>query len=106
MSSKVLIILSSRDHDKLKSGIMYGKNAMKYNWLDDVKFFVFAGAEEEILKDDELLNEVKSVDAVACKFIAKEKNIYDKFKQLDINTQYIGEQVSKLIKDGYIPMVF
>ena len=106
MSSKVLIILSSRDHDKLKSGIMYGINAMKYNWLDDVRFFVFAGAEEEILKDDELLDEIKSIGAIACKFIAKEKDIYDKFKQLDITTQYIGEQISSLIKDGYIPMVF
>ncbi len=106
MSAKVLIILSSNDIEKLKTGILYGKNAIKYGWLEDVKFFLFGGAEEAILKEHELLNDVKSIGAIACKFIAKEKDIYDKFKQLDINTQYIGEQISNLIKDGYMPMVF
>ena len=106
MSSKVIIILGSSDIEKLKSGLMYGKNAIKYGWLDDVKFFLFGGAEESILKNQELIDEIKTVNAVACKFIAKEKNIYEKLKELNTKTEYIGEQISNLIKDGYVPMVF
>ncbi len=106
MSSKVIIILGSSDMEKLKSGLTYGKNAVKYGWLDDVQFFLFGGAEKTILTEQGLIEEIKSVNAVACKLIAKEKNIYEKFKELNIKTEYIGEQVSNLIKDGYVPMVF
>ncbi len=106
MSSKVIIILGSSDIEKLKSALVYGKNAIKYGWLDDVKFFVFGGAEKSMLNDNELIEDVKSVKAIACKFFAKEENIYEKFKELGINAEYIGEEISNLIKEGYTPMVF
>ncbi len=106
MSSKVLIILGSSDIEKLKSGLTYGKNAIKYVWMEDVQFFLFGGAEKTILTEPELIKEINSVNAVACKLVAKEKNIYEKLKELNIKTEYIGEQISNLIKNGYAPMIF
>lgn len=43
--SKILIWLASCEKEKLKPAILYGINARKYGWLDDVKFVVFGESE-------------------------------------------------------------
>ena len=37
MSSKLLVILATKDKEKALTGLMYAKNAIKREWLDDVK---------------------------------------------------------------------
>ncbi|WP_291490298.1 hypothetical protein [Desulfurella sp.] len=103
---KVVIILANPNEEVLKTGILYGSNAIKYKWFEDVKFFVFGASQEIVLKNDELLNTLKGLQAVACKFVAKEKGIDGLYKEKGFNLQYIGEPLSKLINEGYIPMVF
>ncbi len=104
--SKVVIILANPNEEVLKTGILYGSNAVKYNWFEDVKFFVFGASQEVILENDELLNTLKELQAVACKFVAKQKGIDEIYKEKGFKLEYIGEPLSKLINEGYVPMVF
>ncbi|AHF97985.1 hypothetical protein DESACE_05625 [Desulfurella acetivorans A63] len=67
---------------------------------------MFGASQEIILKNDELLNTLKKLQAVACKFVAKEKSIDKLYKEKGFNLEYIGEPLSNLINEGYIPMVF
>ncbi|SDC63100.1 hypothetical protein SAMN05660835_01123 [Desulfurella multipotens] len=104
--NKVVIILVNPNDEVLKTGVLYGANAVKYKWFEDVKFFVFGASQEIILKNDELLNTLKKLQAVACKFVAKEKGIDKLYKEKGFNLEYIGEPLSNLINEGYVPMVF
>ncbi len=49
--AKVLIWLASGDLEKLKPGILYGTNARKHGWVDDVQFVVFGESERLMLQE-------------------------------------------------------
>jgi hypothetical protein len=104
--SKVVIVLANPSIDVIKTGILFGSNASKYNWFDDVKFFLIGESENTILGNDELVNALKELEAVACKFVAKEKGIDQIYKEKGFKLEYIGEPLSNLINNGYVPMVF
>lgn len=104
--SKVVVILVNPNEEVIKTGVLYGANAVKYKWFEDVKFFVFGASQDVILKNDELLNTLRELQAVACKFVAKEKGIDELYKEKGFKLEYIGEPLSKLINEGYVPMVF
>jgi hypothetical protein len=63
-------------------------------------------SENTILGNDELVNALKELEAVACKFVAKEKGIDQIYKEKGFKLEYIGEPLSNLINNGYVPMVF
>lgn len=104
--SKIVVILVNPSEEVIKTGVLYGANAVKYKWFEDVKFFVFGASQDVILKNDELLNTLRELQAVACKFVAKEKGIDELYKEKGFKLEYIGEPLSKLINEGYVPMVF
>ncbi len=79
--------------------------------MEEVKLYFFGPAEELLLTGKRLqglLVEYQNEDetAIACKFIANEGGITDKVKALGVDVQYVGEQISSLIKEGYTPMVW
>ncbi len=104
--SKLVIILANPNEEVIKTGILYGANALKYKWFEDVKFFVFGASQDTILKNNELFDTLKELQAVACKFVAKEKGTDALYKEKGFRLEYIGEPLSTLINEGYVPMVF
>jgi len=48
MKSKVLIIIATKDREKALTGLMYAENAIKNDWLKDVKV-VFFGPSESLM---------------------------------------------------------
>ena len=111
MSHKVVVIIGTAELAKAEAGLMYAVNATKYGWLDDVKLFFFGPAEELLLVDEdlqELLREYHRQEktAVACKFLADREGSGDDLAAMGLEVSYVGEKISQLIKDDYIPMVW
>jgi len=111
MNEKLVVIISTSEAEKARTGAMYAVNALKHGWMEEVKLFFFGPAEELLLEDQELqqlLREYQSMDetAVACRFIAERDRTDKKIAALGVQVEYVGEMISDLIKDGYLPMVW
>ena len=85
--------------------------AKKYKWLDNVKLIFFGPVENLIAKGDyeiqrhiEMTKELE-IEGVACRKIAEDKG-YLKKLNLILKTEYVGEVITNLLKDGYVPLVF
>ncbi len=105
--AKVLIWLASGEKEKLMPGILYGTNAKKYNWLGDVKFVIFGESERLFVEDEELYNLLpEEVECAFCKFVLDQMGLTEKLKEKGAKVFYVGEYISKLIKDGYQVITF
>ncbi len=110
MTSKLVIIIATGDREKALTGLMYAQNAIKYNWLDDVKLIYF-GPSERLLTTDEEVRETaktlsKSSTCYACKFLSDQDGISNAVAELGVKVEYVGTILSNFIKEGYIPMVW
>jgi len=111
MNNKVLVIISSSDKEKALTGMMYATNAHRNLWFEDVKLIFFGPAQKVVLSDKNVqkyLAEYIELDGepVTCRFIAERDKITDKSKKLGIKVDYVGENISNLIKSGYTPMIW
>ena len=111
MNDKVLVILSSGEAEKARTGAMYAVNAVKQGWMEKVELYLFGPAQNLLIHDEPLqqfVNEFRALEGkpVACKFLADRDGISDKTADLGIDIEYVGAPISDLIKEGYIPMVW
>lgn len=110
MAQKVLIILSTAEKGKALTGVLYATNAMKQQWLTDVKLCFFGPFETLLAEDEEVQQHVAQLAAlqppVACKFISDSEGVSEKLSALGIKTEYVGKMVSDYLNEGYIPLVF
>lgn len=54
MNNKLVVIISTAQLDRARTGMMYAVNALNNNWMEDVKIIFFGPAQELINKDSEL----------------------------------------------------
>lgn len=125
MSDRIIVIISTAEAAKARTGAMYAVNALKHGWLEDVKLFFFGPAEELLLEDAELQQYVKAYQEtertpIACKFLAdragsearddgrasRGPHVSAAIAALGVDVQYVGKPISDLIKQGYLPMVW
>lgn len=110
MGKKVLLILSTAEKEKALAGTLYGVNAIRNKWLDDVKVCFFGPFESLLAEDEEVQQAVAKLAEyqapVACKFISDSSGVTDKLAQLGIELEYVGQMVSDYISEGYVPLVF
>ncbi len=111
MSDKVLVIIGTAEPKKAEAGVMYAVNTLKYGWMSDVKLIFFGPAETLLLEDpdiQELVRNFHELDhtAVACRFLSDRDGTSDRLSELGLEVAYVGEMISGLIKDGYVPMVW
>lgn len=110
-NNKVLVIISTPDPDKARTGMMYAVNALQQGWMEDVQLYFFGPSEQMILKNPELQGlltefQASGKQAVACSFIADEENINNDVAALGIDVTPVGSRISALIREGYIPMIW
>ncbi|MFC1803408.1 hypothetical protein ACFL0D_05515 [Thermoproteota archaeon] len=90
--------------------MMYAKNAIKREWLDDVKVVYFGPSEQLMYNDHEVANaaiEVASLgESFACKAISDREGISKKINGMGVKVEYVGTIISDYIKQGYIPMLW
>ena len=111
MNNRIVVIIGTREQAKAEAGLMYAVNALKHGWMEDVKLFFFGPAEDLLLEDpdlQELLMEFHRQDqqAVACRFLSDRQGSSEDLAELGLDVSYVGSQISDLIKDGYVPMVW
>ena len=111
MSDKLVVIISSSDAGKARTGMMYAVNALKNGWMKSVKLFFHGPAQALLLEDaqmQELLDEYLGIGdvPVACKFIADREQIVEPTAALGVQVEYVGSLISELIQRGYTPMVW
>ena len=111
MTDKVLVIISSSDAEKVRTGMMYAVNSMRQAWLSDVKLIIFGPAQALLLKDRDLQERVALFQkiagkAVACSYIADRDGIAVGTRALGIEVEPVGALISDYIKQGYVPMVW
>jgi len=111
MDGKLVVIISTSDAEKARTGAMYAINALKFGWMEEVKIFFFGPAQDLLLEDTELQNYMKEYNsleesAVACKYISDRDNKSKQICELGIKVEYVGKMISDLINEGYVPMVW
>lgn len=111
MSEKILTIISTRDPEKARTGLMYSLNALKYGWMKEVRLYFFGPSQDLLLEDYELQDMLKQFHslgpkAVACKFLSDEAETSNRISELDVKVEYVGSQISDLIMAGFVPMVW
>ena len=110
MGSKLLVVIASGDREKALAGLMYARNVIKYRWLNDAKVVFFGPSEQLVANDEEVANKAKEIavmtDCFACKAISDEKGVSQSLAEAGIKVEYVGDVISNLIKEGYLPMVW
>ncbi|PLX96658.1 MAG: hypothetical protein C0622_14410 [Desulfuromonas sp.] len=104
--AKILIWLASGDMEKLKPGILYGTNARKHGWVDDVQFVVFGESERLMLKHPETFALLQDNNTAYCKFVADDMGITGDLEEKGARVVYVGDYISKFVKDGYQVITF
>ncbi len=109
-NSKLLIILSTSEREKALTGLMYAKNALKENWIDNIQVIFFGPIENLIIEDEEIKEYAEAIadqtECIACKFLADRDEISDDIEELGMELDYVGSIISEYIKEGYMPMVW
>jgi hypothetical protein len=108
---KLLIIISTKEEEKAITGMMYATNSLLHGWMEDVKLFIFGPAEELLLENERFREYVMDFfdmkkEVIACRFIAENRGLDQKIKEMGLQVEYVGEKISTLIHEGYIPMVW
>ena len=110
MSSKLLVVIATGDKAKALTGLMYAKNAIKREWLDDIKVVYFGPSEQLMESDAEVADAAIEVaglcESYACKAISDREGISEKIDKMGVHVEYVGTIISDYIKQGYVPMVW
>ncbi len=111
MSDKIVVVISTAEKEKVYTGMMYAVNAIKQGWMKEVRLIFFGPSEKLLLSDSELQDYVKEYlklkgEAVACKFISDNDKTSENISKMGLQVQYVGEMISDLIKDGFVPMIW
>ena len=111
MNNKILVIISTAEEEKARTGMMYAVNAVLHNWMSDVKLIFFGPAQglllnDIVMKDFLLQFQQAQGEAVSCKFIADRDETDNDTVALGVKVEYVGSMISDLIKDGYVPLIW
>lgn len=108
MSEKnsLVVLWTSGDREvALNMVFMYTLNSKLKDWWEDVRLILWGPSSKLLSQDEELqekLEEIKEagVTIEACKACAENYGIVDDLEKLGIDVYYIGEQLTKYIKEG------
>lgn len=111
MSDRLAIVLASGDPKVLQMGLLYTRNAIRKGWMKEVVLYLFGPSEVQVVTDPrsrELLAEIVALGSTprACRFCSDEHHVSDALEELGCEVLYVGEPISKAIRDGFTPMVW
>ena len=111
MSDRLAVILASGDPRVLEMGLMYARNTVKQGWMKETKLFLFGPSETQIATDPRLQEMVRTIieegtALVACKFCSDKYSVSELLAELGCEVEYVGEPISRAIRDGFVPMVW
>jgi len=105
--SRVLIWLASGDLETLRPGIVWGTNASRYGWVDEIRFVVFGEAERTLPSDPALFGQVIQAEgSIFCKLMADSMQISADLERQGATVDYVGSAIADLIEQGWRVLVF
>ncbi len=112
-NSKLFMIISSGDSHVISDvALMYGPNAPKYGWMDEVVFIFWGPAQKTILEEPDLRERVEGLigsekmSFLACKACSDGYGVSEKLEELGITVKYVGEDVTNMLKQGWHSLTF
>lgn len=105
--TKVLIWLASADREKLMPGLMWGLNAKRNDWVDEVKIVVFGPSERTVMEDDVLFSMVQEIEGTMfCRRVAEMEETVEQLETRGANVAYVGKPIAEAITEGYTVLTF
>jgi len=79
--------------------------------MAETKLFLFGPAEIQIATDPALREMIRAIieegtTPAACKFCSDKYSASDSLAEVGCEIEYVGEPISRAIRDGYVPMVW
>jgi hypothetical protein len=112
MADKVFVIIASENRAKiLEPGLLYPFNAATKGWMEEVRIIFFGPAEKVVADDPEIQERVRDaldagISVLACKKCADQQGLTEALLALGIEVIYVGEPISRLLKDGWASLSF
>ena len=108
---EIVVIISTGEVEKAKTGLMYALNAVLQNWMSDVKLIFFGPSQNLLIQDPEVQDFVLQFQKaqgtiMACKFLAERDKNSEEIASRGIQVESVGSIISDLIKEGYIPLIW
>jgi len=90
---------------------MYSRNTAKQDWMSETRLYLFGPSETQIATDPTLREAIRAVldegtIPVACKYCSDKYAVTGLLEELGCEVAYVGEPISRAIRDGFVPMVW
>jgi hypothetical protein len=105
--AKLAVLWTSADREvALKMVFMYTYNAKLKGWWDDVTLIIWGPSSKLLSKDIELQEYVKKAQKIgvkvqACRACSDMYEVTENLEALDIEVIYMGEPLTKYLKEGW-----
>lgn len=88
-----------------KMVFMYAVNSIRRNWWEEVTIIIWGAPAQLVAKNGDIQDKVQEaldagVHLVACKACADQLGVTAQLKGLGIEVEYLGEPLTKLLKDN------
>lgn len=111
-NSRVMIIWTTDNKETaLNTVFMYAKNAVLYNWLDEVELIIWGPSSRLTVEDEDIQEELKvmanvGVKIKACVACASRYGVKEKLRELGFEVIPMGPVLSEEIKSGRTILTF
>ncbi|MBD3187580.1 DsrE family protein [Candidatus Bathyarchaeota archaeon] len=109
---KLFVIVADGD-PKVQSHLvfMYAKNAMKRGYMDQVRLVFWGPAQETIVRDTRLQDELKKVQAagvetMACVSCSDDLGVTGQLESMGISPVRMGSILTEMLKAGWYQLTF
>jgi len=110
--NNLLIIWSSADREvALSNAFMYARASARNAWWDTIRFLIWGPSAKLLIGDEELLAGVmemmdNGVQVLACRACADMYGTSAQLEELGVNVMYVGEYVTKMLKNGWVTLTY
>jgi hypothetical protein len=111
-ADRLVVLWTSGDREvALKMVFMYTLNAKLNKWWTDVTFIVWGPSSKLLSSDAGLQDEIKKMKEAgvvleACKACADQYGVSGKLQELGIDVKYMGQPLTRYIKEGRHVLTF
>ncbi|TVM19525.1 DsrE family protein [Oceanidesulfovibrio indonesiensis] len=110
--NKLLVVWSSGDREVALSMVfMYVLNARKMGWWDEIVLLIWGPSAEVLAMDQDLHKPVKElikhgVRVTACQSCAELFDVGDRLVRMGVHVDYMGEPLTRMLKDDWKVLTF
>jgi hypothetical protein len=111
MNDALVILWATENKDTFNKLIyLYAKNSMRNDWWKNIKIIIW-GPSQQLINDEEVKNKIVElknvgVEIEVCKWCSDSYNVTEKFEGIDVNPIYMGEPLTKYLKEDVKVMTF